>query len=330
MPAENTCGSIGAQFKMLVEESITTDPCPPATFSASSERYEILNENVQYTDVTLGGNGLTGGIDPISNHLRSGTRMVFGNILLEVGPRELENWLPRILGNAPSGTTYTSAETFSLRPFDIMMRRDQGDVIYRHCAVNQALFRSRASIEGDEQIMQLMLSIIGYEEHDGTGLWPDPEPAFPEGNRLYWLHGDGALTLPTGASDAQEEYYFDAFNLMFNNNLLPQTRNFLRITCLRSMGRVIRLQVTTPYTADSHEKLYIDKVDRAQGVLSFLGTKNLSGTAENNYTTTFTMPSLFQTRRTPSTGGHGPIPLSLDMQAYRSASGEPVTIENSY
>ena len=327
MACINTCGSIGSYFKIAVEDSDTVT-CEPAVFSATSERYEILNEDVQFTDLMLGGNGLTGGIDPIATHLRSGTRIVYGDILLEVGPYELANWLPRILGRAGTPPTYTTAETFSQRPFDIMMKRDQGTVIYRNCVVNRAIIRGRASIDGDEQIMQLQLSIIGYEEHDAT--WPDPEPPLPSNNRLYWLVGDGKLTLPTGAASAQEEYYFDAFNLMFNNNLLPQSRNFLEITCLRSMGRTIRLQVSTPYTASAHTKLYISKVDRAQGVLSFLGTKNLTSTVEEPYTTIFTMPLLFQTRRTPSTRGHGEIPLSLDFQAFRGAATEPISIENSY
>lgn len=324
----STCGSIGSYFKIAVEDSDTTNYLP-ATFDSNSERYEILNEDVQYTDLTLGGNGLTGGLDPIINHLRSGTRIVYGDILMEVGPYELEKWLPRILGNPPDGNTFTTAETFDLTPFDILMKRDQATLHYRHCAVNRAVLRSRATIDGDEQIMQLMMSVIGYEEHSTTS-WPEPEPPLPDGNRLYWLHGDGKLTLPTGTSDAQEEYYFDAFNLMIDNNLLPMTRNFLEITCLRSLGRRIRLQVSTPYTTTSHSKLYVSKVDRAQGVLSFLGTKNLSGTTEEPYTTIFTFPNLFQTRRTPSTRGHGEIPLSVDLQAYRNGTTEPISVENSY
>jgi len=306
---------------MLVENSNLVAPCPAATFSSSSERYEILNENVQYTDSTLGGSGLTGTVDPIFAHLRSGTRIVFGRILLEVGPYELSKWLPRILGNAGSPPTYTTGQVFNLQPFDIMMKRDKGTVIYRHCAVNRAIFSARASIDGDEQVMQLGLDIIGYQEHDAT--YPEDEPDLPSGQRLYWLLGDGKLNLPgTGT-----EYYFDAFNLFIDNNLVPQTRNFLRITCLQSRGRSIRLQVSTPYTADSHTNLYINRFT-GTGKLSFLGSKNLGGTDQQGYETTFDFPLLYQTRRTPSTRGHGEIPLSLDLQAYRDATNEPITITN--
>ena len=319
MACIETCGSIGSYFKILAEDSITTGNCDPATFDANSTRFEILDENVQYKDKLLGGNGLTGGVDPIGAHIRSGTRIVHGRILLEVGPYELDWWLPRILGNANVGDTFETDEVYNLMPFDLMMKRDQGTVIYRHCSVNQAVFRSRASIEGDEQIMQLGVDIIGYEEHDAT--YPVSEPTLPANDRLYWLLGDGALTLDS------TEYYFDAFNLAINNNLLPQTRNFLNITCLQSQGRSIKLQVSTPYTSDSHTDLYISRFD-GPGVLNFLGTKNLTGTP-SGYVTTFTFARLIQTRQTPATRGHGEIPLSLDLEAFRTSVAEPIVVTNT-
>lgn len=319
----NTCGSMGIFTSMLVENSDTTDPCDVATFDANSERYEILQENVSYSDTLLGGNGLTGTIDPIGIHIRHGARIVSGNIVLEVGPYELANWLPRILGNAPSGTTYATSETFDLRPFDIMLKRDQGTVIYRHCAVRAAVFNSVASIGGNEQIMRLTLSVIGYEEHDAT--YPDPAPALPSTNRLYWLLGDGKLLLDTPTNDT--EYYFDAFSLRIDNGLVPQVRNFLQVTCLQSRGRSITLRVRTPYTSDSHTNLYINDFV-GEGVLSFLGSKNPE--TPSAYDTTFTLPDLHQTRVTPATRGRDEIPLALDFEAYRKGTDEPLTVVNAY
>ena len=333
MACINTCGSLGSLARLAVEDSILTGECPPATFDADSTRFEFLSETIQYTDVILGSDGLTGTIDKIANHLRSGTRVVFGRLMMEVGPHEIDFWMPRILGKTGNNSSpYTTAETFDLKPFDIMLDRDGGTVIYRHCAVNWALFRSRASIDGNEQVMQMTLDIIGYEEHDSE--WPTPGPALPTGDRLYWLLGDGKLTLDTetlsgsssGASSGDfDEYYFDSFNLLINNNLRPLTRNFLNITCLQSGGRDIRLQVSTPYDATSHEYLYIDRFD-GSGVLNFLGTKNLEGEVGEDYITTFTFPRLYQTRRTPSVSGPGDIPLSLDLESYRTGAEEPITV----
>ena len=81
----DTLGSVGVFTSMLVENSDTTDPCDVATFDANSERYEILQENIRYTDVLLGGNGLTGTIDRTGIHTRHGARVVTGQFTLEVG-----------------------------------------------------------------------------------------------------------------------------------------------------------------------------------------------------------------------------------------------------
>jgi hypothetical protein len=306
----------------LVENSDAVD-CDPVTFDGSSERYEIIAESIRYSDKLVGSRGLTGTIHKIKNHLRSGTRVVTGQILLEVGPNELAAWLPRILGNAAAGTTYTTSTTFSTRPFDIFVRRDQGDAYYRNCVVNAATLRSRSSIgNGEQQVMTLMLDILGFEEHlDQT--WPVTEPALPTSNRLYWLHGDGKLTL------AGTEYYFDAFNLTVNNNLIPYTRNHLQLTCLQSGGQHINLSMPTPLTAAAYTAYYETRFEGA-AVVSFLGTKNLTGvTPGSAYNTTITMSNVIQERKTPSTSGMGEIPLVLDLEAYRSGTTEPISIVNA-
>jgi len=328
MTCVETCGSLGVYTAVAVEESDLVN-CSPATFDANSERYEILREDIRYTDNLLGGNGMTGTIDSIGNHLRYGARVVAGSITMEVGPNELANWLPRILGNTASPPTYTTDEVFDLKPFDIMIRRDQATVIYRRCSVSSATFTSSASIGGEEQLMRMTLNVIGYEEHDS--LWPATPPALPTGTRLYWLLGDGKLEMtPTGGS--AKEYYFDAFSLRIDNNLIPKLRNFLSVTCVQSQGRKIRLRVRTPYTGsgslDTHDDLYINAF-AGGAVLSFLGTKNLSGQTGSAYETVITLPDVRQTRMTPSTSGRGEIPLSVDLEAYRTSTTEPISISNA-
>ena len=325
MPCEpDTLGSVGVFTSMLVETSDTTDPCDVATFDASSERYEILAENIRYTDVLLGGNGLTGTIDRTGIHTRHGARIVTGQITLEVGPYELTNWLPRILGNAASGTTFATDEEFDLRAFDIMIKRDQGTVIYRHCGVRSAVFNAASSVSGPEQVVRLTLDILGFEEHDAT--FPATPPALPTTDRLYWLLGDGQLLLtPDGGS--QSEYYFDSFSLRIDNGLTPILRNFLNVTALQSRGREIMLRASTPYTSDSHTDLYIDFF-KGGGVLQFLSSKSSETPA--TYSTVMTLNDLRSTRRTPNAGGPGEIPLFIDMKAHRSGSNEPISIVNAF
>lgn len=322
MTCIDTCGSLGVYTSMLVEESDVAT-CNPATFDSNSERYEILSEGIRFTDVLLGGNGLTGTIDKIGNHTRHGARVVVGEFSMEVGPHDLANWLPRILGNAGSGSTFTTDETFDLRPFDIMLKRDQGTVTYRRCSVNSATFTATASIGGAAQVVRMTLQVIGHEEHDTS--YPSPAPALPTSDRLYWLLGDAKLEMtPDGGS--LTEYYFDAFSLRIDNNLTPRTRNFLSVTCIQTNGRTIRMRVRTPYTSSSHTDLYINDF-KGSGVLSFLGSKNAE--VPSSYSTVITLPELRQTRITPGTTGRGEIPLALDLEAYRSSAAEPITITNA-
>ena len=325
MPCEpQTLGSVGVFTSMLVANSDETDPCAPATFSSSSERYEILAESIRYTDILLGGNGLTGTIDRTGIHTRHGARIVTGQFTLEVGPYELANWLPRIFGNAASGTTYTTQETFDLSPFDIMLKRDQGTVVYRHCGVRSAVLNAVSSVGGAEQVMRLTVDILGFEEHDST--YPDPAPSLPTQDRLYWLIGDGQLQLtPDGGS--QTEYYFDSFSLRIDNGLTPILRNFLNVTALQSRGREIMLRASTPYTANSHSALYIDFF-KGSGTLSFLSSKSPETPA--GYSTVISLNDLRSTRRTPNATGPGEVPLFIDMKAHRSGTTEPISVVNAY
>ena len=323
MPCEpQTLGSVGVFTSMLVEASDTTDPCTVATFDSSSERYEILSENIRYTDVLLGGSGLTGTIDRTGIHTRHGARVVVGQFTMEVGPYEIANWMPRILGKS-GGSPFTTQETFDLNPFDIMLKRDQGTVVYRHCGVRSAVLNASASVEGPEQVMKLTIDILGFEEHNAT--YPAAPPDLPSTDRLYWLLGDGSLKLtPTGGT--QTEYYFDSFSLRIDNGLTPVLRNFLNVTALQSRGREIMLRASTPYTADSHTNLYIDYFE-GEGELAFLGSKNSETPA--TYNTTIELNDLRSTRRTPNAGGPGEIPLFIDMKAHRSGTNEPITVTNA-
>ena len=352
----DTCGAQAVNLKMAVEDSVLTSTCPPATFDADSERYEIHGETVRYTENLVGGRGYTGTLHKILNHLRSGVRIVYGQIAMDVGPYELINWMPRILGCPDDGVAVTGAGTnasplvvttgapFNLRPFDIMLSRDvlddSGDnvaAIYRHCGVNRAVFRTRSVPPGaenqEEQSMEMLLDIIGFEEHvyvdddvaNGYITWPDPGPALPTSTRLYWVHGDGRLYLDQPS--ASTEYYYDALNLTIDNNLQASTRNFNRVTCLQSGGQRFLLQMPTPLQfSNSWKELYAERFQGAVD-LDFRGTKNLqSYDPEDNYLTLFDFPKVVQSRRTPNTSGRGEIPLWLNLEAYRESTTEPITV----
>ena len=225
--------------------------------------------------------------------------------------------MPYILGGS------AMAKIFDPPFFDLLIKRDRGSAIYRRCAVNRAVIRSRATVDGDEQVMQLLISVVGHEEHPGGEV-----PVSVFNDKPYWLHGDGILSID-GRNDKDGQIYFDAFNLMINNNLAPQTRNHLKVTCIRSMKRSVRLQCSVPLTESSFGNFVFGEEKRISGSLSFLGSKNLNDTEYAGYRTVFSFPNLYQTRRTPSTRGHGEIPLSLDFQAFRDGEESPMSVSIS-
>ena len=323
-----TLGSVGVFTSMLVEPSDTTDPCIPATFDSSSERYEILGENIKFTDVLLGGNGFTGTIDRTAVHTRHGARLVVGQFVMEVGPYELAGWLPRIFGTPASGTTYSMNEEFDLTPFDIMMKRDQATVIYRHCGVRAATFNAVSSVGGPEQVLRMTIEIVGFEEHDAT--FPGTPPVLPSSDRLYWLLGDGQLMLqadPTASvpSPQNQEWYFDSVSLRIDNKLAPMLRNFHHVTAIQSRGREVTLRASLPYdngvnanNNGSHTPLYINAF-KGNGTLSFLSTKSDElNEIHPNYSTVISLNDLRSIRKTPNATGPGEVPLFIDMKAHRA------------
>lgn len=331
----NNDASLGAYFRMAVEPS-DLNTCVPATFDGSSERYEILSENIRYTDTVVGSNGLTGTMDRIANHLRPGTRLVFGRMVMEVGPNELSKWLPRILGNTGEidGITYTTDIEHSLIPFDILMQRDQGTVIYRHCVVSRAMFQGAQARQDnpEAQVIRMVLDIVGAEEHGRIGAslvqWPTPGPTLPATQRLFWLFGDSELLLQLANPPADPANLpIDQFNLLIDNNLQYKTRNNINISFMRGGERVIRLQAETPYTVLSHPELYLDRFD-GTGSIKLRGDKNLAGELEEPWLTEFEFPRLYSQRVTPATRGRSEIMLTLDLTAYRTSTDEPIIITN--
>lgn len=326
-PCADACGAVGTNFRMAVAASdVLADPtCDPIVFDNTHKRFEILAENIEYTDVTVGSRGLTGSLDPINNHLRPGARVVKGTILMEVGPDAIEFWAPKIVGNSTKSVNFWSTNPeFEMLPVDLLMDRESGVYIYRHCAVTRAIFRGQEATERDPdaQIITLSLSFIGLEEH--VGAWPVPEPTPVADTIPLWLFGDATLDLDG------TQFPFNNFVLTIDNQIMPKMRNFLQVSCLRSYGRTIRLTTELPYTIGSDAAAYAIKFE-GPATLQFDGSKNLVGPpalpGETGYTH-FHMPNAYQTRKTPTTRGRQELGHQINLQAYRTTSTEPFAIEN--
>ena len=303
------CGSEGA-FSILCVTSAG------AELDANSERYDFVQEDLALRERIVGLNSINGILDLSAAHRREGEAFVVGRIMMSVSPKELDNWLPRLLRGTETENIHTPG---TLSPeFDVHVKRDDAAFKYTNCQVSSWMVRSSAGGEGDPQLLQLMMTVIGYDEASIT--WPGTVPPPPSQDVLFWLQGDSSLTfLDNGAdgfatSDVIDDasWPFESFNFVMDHNLVPKFRNSLRPICIRSMSRRTRMQVRMPLSAESAAQLHFNRIDCGVN-LAFQSSVNLDN---SDSSTVFSMPRMFGEKRSPKTRGRTETFLDLDLQGY--------------
>lgn len=307
------CGAEGAFSALAIDEV-------GATFDVNSERYEFLAENIALRDRVVKGIGVTGDLDLIGSHLRPGAGFVYGQLLMNVNAKELDAWLPRILGGSEAANVHSPGN--ALPAFDMLIKRDTASYKYTECMIAAATFSAETSVGGDDDdepsLLKMLLTIMGKDEASGT--WPGTPPEIDETDKLYWIAADSTMTLMATA------YPFDSFKLVINNMLKPKIRNELRPVCIQSQGRRVTFQPVIPKSATAVSNLYFTRPNGA-GSLAFAGSKYLD---DSDYATTFTFAKLYGEKVTPAVRGRTEIPLPLNLTAYKSGSSASITVTNTF
>jgi hypothetical protein len=310
--SDTFCGSIGVNTKAGFVASNAID----GALAVPTKRMEILTENLTFTDQIVGGQGISGSVDPIDNHLREGARMVQGGFVTEIGPNELDPWINAILGNSSADET---KEKPDLVPHDITLERDLVCHAYRYCIVRSAHIQVREDIENPErQVMKMALSFLGVEEKSTT--FPGAL-TLSSGNRYYWMLGDSTFTYDGSALPLID------FDLRIDYDIRPLFRNQLLPGCFKVQGRRIKLDVSVPFSSTSATALFGSNGANKSAVIS-MGSGNLPVAAED-YATTFTMASTRRISKSANTTGPGEIPLKASLQAYQSGSTAALAISNT-
>jgi hypothetical protein len=302
------CASMGVVAKMLVETGDST-----AVFDASSERYALLAENLKAKRILQGRNRITGDLSTYAANVRQHSYLVQGTVVLQPGPADLVNWLPRIMGLAGSGNTYGLGNTFS--DFAILFHKENAIFRIDNCRVNYAVFQSR-SAEGEEaeELVTLALNIYGTAEEIDGEAWPDPEPALVLTTPyLPYTHWEGVFTLGGDATG------FRRFALAVNNNLKPIFYSSITPNCFRSRGRRVTLQTENPFLTTT--------IDDAEGMLT-AGMAGVLTFTNGLVSTQFSMPHLRNSYESPSIAGKDEIPLQLDMEAFATAVNNELVVTN--
>lgn len=300
MTSVNVCAAVGSFAILLVEPRAAVDDADP-TFDSQSERYPFLYETMKAKRPVRASRMIYGTRSRWSNRVVKRSYVPRGAIGLQPGPLELDKWLPRINGtNESTDLFYLSEAAPPL--FDMMIYRDDRVFYYRCCQVAAAVFHARASDgEDEDEILNLQLNIIAREE-DLTKSWPGSIPNVTTGeDYIPYIFSQGEFALDATA------YPFDDFKLIIDNGLRPKTRNSLTPTCVYAGQRIVKMEVSNPFTAASWTKaqeLYNDSDVIGQ-------VKFATGTEETDEQIVWVFNGLRADLETPTAKGHDEIPLNL-------------------
>ena len=310
------CAAVGSFSILLVEpKAAATDPDP--TFDGSSERYPFLYETFKAKRPVRPSRMIYGNRSRWSNRVVKRSYVPKGAIGFQLGPREYDLWLPRILGTPESTNVFALSEA-APPLFDCMFLRGENVFYGRNCQVAAAVFHAKASDgEDEDEILNLQISIIA-REIDLDKTWPVAVPAVTEGeDYIPYIFSQGLLEYDN------VEYDFNEFRLMIDNGLRPRTRNSLTPNCIYAGQRTIRLEVENPFTADiwAEAQLLYETGAGTPGMVRFE-----TGTGPSDEALQFDFPALRAHLEEGTTTSHEEIPLSISMEALRTvASLEMVT-----
>jgi len=300
--------SQGAQATMCAEPGGS-----PHTFDGSSEAIEFRHERVRKHGRLVIPHDIRGTRSRPKERVRTGAYKVIGPFSVNPSPLFLANWLPRILGAAAVGNTFSLAET--LPAFGLLINRVNETFEYTDCYVNRALFRGRASRDPEReapQPVELVIEVVGKTEVTGTA-----DPGLTLGVAAadapyIFEDADSGLTLQSAARD------FMAFELLIDNFLDPRFTNSLTATSITPQDRLIHLKTTHPYTSDE-SALYAQSLAGAAGSLVF---------TNGSYSCTFTFGVVQVPPVSPFVAGKREIVLDLDNSIHRSGGTDELVVTN--
>lgn len=247
----------------------------------------------------INGNGTHGSCSEYDNRVRAGGIAVGGSFSINPVTADLAYLLPKILGTAPSGTTYALSD--SALAFVIQKKLSSSlTLTYPTNYVAQATFSGAK----DEPLLT-RIDAVGLTEVDNVA-FPSLTPPVDTDMLVF---NDLVLTL------GGDTYSVTDFSLTVQNALVPDNVNNRNVTAWTKTGRVITLSHTLP-EADVDQDDFKDQSVAA--VLTF---------SYNAQSLVFTLPAVRYTVMSPKFAGRGGVNrFPLTGQAFRtSGSLELVT-----
>lgn len=232
----------------------------PHTFDSSSEPYDPLYESLQKRGRIVGGSTIRGTRSQSYERTRYGHYQVGGQVAFNISPRDLDLWLPRILGAAESTDSFALADT--LPSFGILVDRITQTFQYKDCVVNRAMIHAKAGPgDGDPDLLELVLDIFAKDETTGTS-YPSLTLSTASNVAPYVMSDCATLTL-AGAARQMKEFW-----LTVNNHLQRRWTHSITATRITPRDRTVNFRAVFPYD-DDHSSLYGQALAGATGTVTF-------------------------------------------------------------
>lgn len=310
----------GAYGKLLIEPGSSAH-----TFDSDSERYDFIPpETLQKHGRIIGGQGVWGGLYPITTRGRTGHYYCYGTVKLNPSPGYLDTLLDYLVGDEDTDVWYPKN---CPNRFGVLVYRDLEDTVksfeYQDCEIawweleaRAPRFREGEGIdENAPDLLTLTMGIIALDE-DSSTTWPGTEPALPEGATYYpYALSDCTFTLN---SSSREVF---GFKLRYENNRVPVYGNSLTaigFTHTKS-GRRITLDVNLPWD-ENNDDLYD---------MAYTGAAASIEAAISPYSTTFSIANFKVPPESPYIVGVGPNYFTIRGMAFGLAANETTTKEFS-
>ena len=307
------CAAVGTNGLILVEPRAAVGDADP-TFDSSSERYPFLYETMRASKPKRYSKLIFGTRSRKTARNTKGSYVPRGAIGLQLGPTELDAWLPRMNGATESANVFPLGSTYPY--FDVMMSLDNAVTYFRACQVAAYVFQSEASDgEDEDEILNLQLVLIARSVDYSKSL-PVTLPAVTEGTGYTpYTHSMLAAELDSTSFD------MDKFRLVVDNGFRPKTRNSLTPNCVYAGPRKVNLEVTTPFTSSLWTKaqLAYSAQDGIPGLFTYTsGAKSVS----------FGFPALHNSEEPPVIRSHEEIPMNLNLWAGDTSTDLEMEVTN--
>lgn len=301
-----TCSIIGASFsKLLIEPAAS-----PHTFDASSEIYQLVNEQLNKSVSYIETPDLNGSYTLETADLQSGPSYVFGDTTFRLRPDELATLLAHLIGNESPSGTFTLADS-TLPPFCGLLLDKSADVFeYADMRCRRWVVRSQTSAAGNPpQAAELIVSWIGKTRGLVTD-WPGTPPTAPTGEAMVpFIHEQSVLTLDGTAYPKMDFVLACDYNLgpewyggtLTPSDICPQGR------------RQIQLRVRHPYHSGTLGLLSL--ASGVDGNLKFQAT-----TSGGTVSIDFQFGAVHPLPKDPNATGPGKVPLYMDYVISKGAS----------